>query len=320
MKVQRICIGGKTYNYLLIDDDFVPVDQVTKYMKYLVNIGKSQETRHTYCTGLKFFYEYLDEVGKHEKDISIYLLSNYIRWLRYGGLQECDMPVRSERTVNLYVTIAIGYLKNLSLLGVIEDSVTSNIFEEVDGKYKHFKDFLYNISQNKTFSRNRLKLKAPRERKDTLSKEQAGQLIDSTTNVRDRFLLMLLLNTGLRIGEVLGLYHEDIIQAEEAFKVIVRHRDNNPNQAYAKTGYREVFIPREIIDLYDDYCFFLEYKLGSINNMVFVKLRGPDVGEPMDKPDVYSLFRRLKRKSGINVYPHLFRSTFGTETYVTTKT
>ncbi|MCR5771276.1 MAG: hypothetical protein K6G87_08610 [Butyrivibrio sp.] len=188
MKVQKICIGENAYNYILIDDDLTPVDQVTKYMKYLTNIGKSLETRHTYCTGLKFFYEYLSDIGKQVEDISIYLLSNYVRWLRYGGMKETGMPIRSERTVNIYMTIAIGYLRNLSLLGVVGDAATTSVFEEVDGRYKHFKDFLYNVSQNKAFSRNRLKLKVPKGKKHPLEKAQISKLVDSTTNVRDRFL------------------------------------------------------------------------------------------------------------------------------------
>ena len=318
MKVQKILIGDNTYNYLLIDDDFIPVDQVNKYMKYLFNIGKSQETRHTYCTGLKFFYEYLSDIGKNVEDTSIYLLSNYIRWLRYGGLQETGMPIRTERTVNLYMTIVVGYLRNLCLLDMIDDDVTKNVFEEIDGKFKHFKDFLYNVSQNKTFSRNRLKLKVPKERKHPLNKEQINQLIDSTTNVRDKFLLMLLLNTGLRIGEALGLHHEDILQVGNAFKLVVRDRYSNPNQVFAKTGYREVFITREIIDIYDDYCFFLECEIGHVADQIFVKIHGTNIGMPLDKTDVYSVFKRLKAKTDIDVYPHLLRSTYATTAYATT--
>ena len=318
MKVQKICIGENAYNYILIDDDLTPVDQVTKYMKYLTNIGKSLETRHTYCTGLKFFYEYLSDIGKQVEDISIYLLSNYVRWLRYGGMKETGMPIRSERTVNIYMTIAIGYLRNLSLLGVVGDAATTSVFEEVDGRYKHFKDFLYNVSQNKAFSRNRLKLKVPKGKKHPLEKAQISKLVDSTTNVRDRFLLMLLLNTGLRIGETLGLHHEDILQAGDAFKLVVRDRDDNPNQVFAKTGYREVFITREIIDIYDDYCFFLECTIGHVADQVFVKIHGTNKGMPLDKTDVYSLFKRLKAKTGIDVYPHLFRSTYATTAYAST--
>ena len=287
-------------------------------MKYLFNIGKSQETRHTYCTGLKFFYEYLSDIGKNVEDTSIYLLSNYIRWLRYGGLQETGMPIRTERTVNLYMTIVVGYLRNLCLLGMIDDDVTMNVFEEIDGKFKHFKDFLYNVSQNKTFSRNRLKLKVPKERKHPLNKEQINQLIDSTTNVRDKFLLMLLLNTGLRIGEALGLHHEDILQVGNAFKLVVRDRYSNPNQVFAKTGYREVFITREIIDIYDDYCFFLECEIGHVADQIFVKIHGTNIGMPLDKTDVYSVFKRLKAKTDIDVYPHLLRSTYATTAYATT--
>jgi hypothetical protein len=59
MKVQRIWIGENVFNFILIGDDYRPIDYVTQYMKYLYSIGKTMDTRHTYCIGLKFFYEYL---------------------------------------------------------------------------------------------------------------------------------------------------------------------------------------------------------------------------------------------------------------------
>ena len=39
---------------------------------------------------------------------------------------------------------------------------------------------------------------------------------------------------------------------------------------------------------------------------------------PLDKTDVYSVFKRLKAKTDIDVYPHLLRSTYATTAYATT--
>ena len=72
---------------------------------------------------------------------------------------------------------------------------------------------------------------------------------------------------------------------------------------------------QECLDLYDDYCFYLECTSGISSNYIFVKIRGAQIGTPLDKPSVYSLFRRIKRKTGIDVHPHLFRSTYGSILY-----
>ncbi len=120
----------------------------------------------------------------------------------------------------------------------------------------------------------------------------------------------------MRIGEALSLRQEDIIQdANGMFKIILANRRNNPNQAFNKTGSREIFMNQECLDLYDDYCFELECEDGITSDYVFVKLRDQEKGMPLDKPAVYSLFRRLKKKTGINVHPHLFRSTYGSILY-----
>lgn len=319
MKVQRIMVGENDFNYILLDDEHRPVDNVTKYMKYLYNIGKAQETRHTYCTGLKFFYEYLRETGTNEQDISIYLISNYINWLHYGGSDITGPPVRSEQTVNLYLTIAMGYLKNLYVIGFLEKDKTAEAFEEVSGRFKPYKDFLYHVTKNKTFSRNNLKLKVAKNETPPLKPDQINLIMKNITNLRDEFLIRLLLNTGLRIGEALGLRHEDIVQTQDVFKIRIQDRGNNINGVFAKSGYHEVFLTRELIDLYDDYCFYTECELDCSSDYVFIKIHGPNAGAPMEKPDVYSLFGRLKTKTGINLFPHLLRRTYGTEAYLASR-
>ena len=58
-------------------------------------------------------------------------------------------------------------------------------------------------------TKNLLKVKEPKKKLKTLTKEQVVQLVQATSNVRDEFLLNLLFETGLRIGEVLSLHIVD---------------------------------------------------------------------------------------------------------------
>ena len=68
----------------------------------------------------------------------------------------------------------------------------------------------------------------PRE----LTAAEMTTLIEACERLRDRFLLTLLRGTGLRIGEALGLRHEDVDALRGV--VVVRPR-LNVNRARAKT-------------------------------------------------------------------------------------
>lgn len=54
MKVQEVIINEKK-RYLLIDKGGFPVIPVAKYIKYLDNIGKAENTLKSYCYHLKLY-------------------------------------------------------------------------------------------------------------------------------------------------------------------------------------------------------------------------------------------------------------------------
>ncbi len=65
-----------------------------------------------------------------------------------------------------------------------------------------------------------------------------------------------------------------------------------------KTGEREIYVSQSLMDLYGDYLYEVLDELEFDSNFVFVKLRGKDVGKPMEYWNVESLFKRLKKKTG----------------------
>ena len=58
--------------------------------------------------------------------------------------------------------------------------------------------------------RRSIKLKTHRRLPRALSEESVRLIVDACDRLRDRFLIELLAGTGMRIGEALGLRHEDI--------------------------------------------------------------------------------------------------------------
>ena len=113
---------------------------------------------------------------------------------------------------------------------------------------------------------------------------------------------------GIRIGEALGLRHEDFAIAEREVSVAPRRNDNG---ARVKGGRpRTVPSSAELMRLYADY---LTSEYGAMNSdYVFVNLWGRPLGSPMTYPAVYDLVGRLRALAGVAFGPHHFRHTYAT--------
>lgn len=64
-----------------------------------------------------------------------------------------------------------------------DGKITENIIKLIPGRFKRYKPFLEHISSGKSLKKNILKLKVPNRKIKTLSNEQIGLIIDTTTNL-----------------------------------------------------------------------------------------------------------------------------------------
>jgi integrase len=116
-----------------------------------------------------------------------------------------------------------------------------------------------------------------------------------------------MLDTGVRVGEALGLRHEDLTIAEKTITITPR---DNDNRARAKTGSRTIPASLELMRLYADY---LNREYGALDSdYVFVNLWSAPLGRPWSYSAVYDLVKRLRMRTGIEFGPHLFRHTYAT--------
>lgn len=327
MKVQEVKLENNQRRYLLIDDDGIPIIPVAKYLKYIDNSGKSFNTQKTYAYALKLYFEYLQKTDIDYRNVNINILSDFVGWLRnpYESNKVLNIKLikakRTEKTVNLTITVITNFYDYLYRMEEINNHMADKLMKQVfTGGTRKYKDFLYHVNKDKSTSKNILKVKEPRRKIKVLTKEEMQKVYNSTTNVRDKFLIRLLFETGLRIGESLSLYIEDIIfDHNKGHRIKLVDRGELSNGAKQKTGKREIHISQELIDLFDDYAYDILDELEIDTNFVFVKLRGKNKGQPLEYQDVSDLFKRLKKKTGIDVHPHLLRHTHATIYYNTTK-
>lgn len=327
MKVQEVKLDNNQRRYLLVDDSGLPIIPVAKYLKYIDNSEKSFNTQKTYCYSLKLYFEYLQEIDIDYRNVNINILSDFVGWLRnpYENNKVVNLKPtkskRTEKTVNLTITVVTNFYDYLYRTEEIDNDMVDKLMKQVFiGGHKHYKDFLYHVNKDKPTSKNILKIKDPRRKIKTLTKEEMQKIYNATTNIRDEFLIKLLYETGLRIGEALSLFIEDIIfDHNKGHRIKLVDRGELSNGAMLKTGEREIHISQELIDLFDDYAYDILDELEIDTNFVFVKLRGKNKGQPLNYPDVSDLFKRLKKKTSIDVHAHLLRHTHATIYYQTTK-
>ncbi|MCF0133949.1 MAG: tyrosine-type recombinase/integrase [Blautia sp.] len=303
---------GKT-RYYLADEQGNPVPEVMNYLKFLDNQGKARNTLRLSCYQLQNYYRFLEEAGKDYRDVTIDDIAMFMAWLRNPELLKKVVPLRfeparKEQTINENINKVIDFYDYLVRRGGLENRISEKLVKFVTHPQRNYKSFLYGIAENRPSRSSVLKMPVPKRETRRIKKEEAVELLGECTNIRDYFLLYLLFETGMRIGEALSLWLEDF--DIDGLKISVADRGELENLAEIKTVHstRKLDCTQELADLFMVYV--CEVHTNDINtNHVFLKLRGENAGKPMDYADVDNLFRTLRKKTGIQITPHVFRHT-----------
>jgi len=320
VRVQEAVTRDGLTRYLLVTDEGDIVEPVARYLKYLDATGKARNTIRAYCHHLKLYFEFLSQAHLDWRRVGLDDLASFVRWLRspFGSTKVIPAtPVREARavrTVNMVLSAVVDFYEYLARSGNYCTQLPEQLKRAVSTSRRRFKGFLYHVARNKPTQRNILRLREPNSLPRALSTEEVQKLLQACSNSRDRLLVALLYHAQLRIGEALALRLDDFDVA--AGKVHVLDRGELPNRAEIKTFScpRTVDVARELINLFLDYV--AEYHTHDVSTgFAFIKIAGPRRGLPMTYTDVNALFKRLRRKTGIRVTPHVLRHTGLTELF-----
>ena len=304
MKVQRVRLPMDRVSWMVLDDDQTPVQPILSYLKYLHTLDRSPNTIRATAHRLKLFWEYLRDEQLCWTDIDVSQLAAFIPWLRRQDPTVISIETRPARRTNATIDLTLGavhgfYTYHMRLRTIPELPLYQLTLPHC-GRYK---PFLYGIA----------KAKPEAKRVISVKREQVRRLLDACTHTRDRFLLALMYETGMRVGQCLGLTHADLSVEDGTLQIVPR--DDNPNGARAKTRTTHTIpLPQTLLHLYTDY---LVDELGaleveSLPDFVFVNLWEGEIGRPMTYAAVMSLVKRLARKTAIPFSPHMLRHTRAT--------
>jgi integrase/recombinase XerD len=320
MRVQRVLMPGSRFeSWTVLGDDHVPVEPVERFLGYLSSIERSPNTVKAYAHDLKDWFTFLAGRDRGWQAATLEDVAGFVAWLRLppagrdGRVQvlpsvahQCAASSVNRKLAALTSFCEFHARHGVSLAGLLVTMAPPGRGRSLSAT--SFRPFLQHITKNTEQRRRTIKLSSARPRPRVLTTAEAQTILDACDHLRDRLLFALLLDTGMRIGEALGLRHEDFDIAGCQVSVVARVNDN---RARAKGG-RHRFIPArgELMRLYADYLNREYQALDS--DYVFVNLWGRPPGHPLTYPAVYDLVGRLRRRAGVDFSPHWFRHTYAT--------
>jgi integrase/recombinase XerD len=319
MRVQRVLASESALeSWTLLGDDLRPVGPVESFLAYLTAIERSPNTVKAYAHDLKDWWIYLDGRGLGWRSVGLEAVAGFVAWLRLPPMARAGV-VAVLPTVGHHCT-ASTVNRKLAAVGtfygfharsgvvVAEELATLRPAGRHRSAATSYRPFLQHVASGQPVRAKTIKLKTGGRRPQVLTVGEAQRILDACEHLRDRLLFALLLDTGIRIGEALGLRHDDIAIAEQQVTVVPRINDN---RARAKAG-RSRGIPAST-ELMRLYCDYLHREYGALDcDYVFVNLFAAPHGRPWAYPAVYDLVRRLRRVTGIAFGPHHYRHTYAT--------
>lgn len=309
MKVQRVCLPMNRVAWMVLDDNHRPVEPILSYLKFLQNLDRSPNTIRATAHRLKMFWEYLRDEHLCWCTIDVAQLADFISWLRRPDPSVVSIESRPARRTNGTIDLALGAVSGFyayhSRLGTIPELP---LYQFSQPYRRNYKPFLHGIAKTKPEAARVIAVTAEQRQPKLLTHEQIQQLLDACTHVRDRFLLALLYETGMRIGQILGLKHSDLSVEDGTLQIVPR--DQNPNGARAKTRKTHTIpLSEKLLHLYTDYLVdeLCALEVETLPDFVFVNLWEGEIGRPLTYAAVMSLVKRLRKKSGVAFTPHMFR-------------
>jgi site-specific recombinase XerD len=148
--------------------------------------------------------------------------------------------------------------------------------------------------------RSRLRVREPRRLPRGLDRDELRSLIGSFRTDRDRAIAGLMVFSGLRSAEVLGLSVRDVDIGRGWVRVIGKGNKE-----------RRVPLDPDVASLIQTY--LLAERPETTSDALFIVAKGPNRGQPLTAAGLRTVFRYHRAKAGVPAgHPHALRHSFGT--------
>lgn len=308
--------------YRAYSDDGLPHEPINLFLRFLDHRSCSPNTSRSYAFDLIRYFVYLKSINKDWVNVDLDDLVNFTYYLQHATqlsnvsiLPTSAQRARSPRTINRHVSTLCGFYTFHQTHRNLQTTKLEPLLNLQGSKQRN--SFLSFAKRSAPSSLTKTRL--PLGRRPVI-KHQICRVIDSEiqkkilhacANNRDKMLILLLLETGMRIGQALQLRHEDIESWNGRIRMI--YRTDNLNDAFAKTKKEYyVHVSKAWLDIYTNALIKSDIDADYIFTKLYRK-DGGDIAEPLKYSAVKDLFIRLSEKLEFKITPHMLRHTHATE-------
>lgn len=336
-RTQRVALPGGDTTWTVLGPDLGVVGPAEEFLEYLRVQGSSPNTVKSYARALALWWTYLSLFGLPWDALTLSDVGGFLSWLRSGDGPkvvpiEPREPRFAESTVSTRLRAVTSCYRFHELNGV---ALGGDLVRVVRGGRPAYKPMLDHLARKAGRRRHVLQVRVPRHvAPPVLSPGQVDAICDACARfdpaggqwkgrVRDRLLWSLLAESGLRLGEALGLQHRDWHTGRGDTPFIEVVPREHPHGVRVKGQvYRRVFVSDELDALYGEYVWQLcelgaDLAVPDLDTApVFVNLAGGTRFAPWRPGSVYDLVERLRRDLAGQVpeswTPHWMRHTHAT--------
>ena len=225
-------------SWTVVAPDGRAVEVIDEFLGWLTGIERSPNTVEAYARDLGLFWSFLEGRGLVWDRVSVVELGEFAAWARRPAenvlvLSE-QAAKRSASTVNRMLAAVVSFYEFHGRRG---NELARDLVVRTRSGRGGFKPFLHGIARGRPRGR-AVRLPERQRLPRTLSLEQVAAVIDCQQRLRDRFLFALLASTGMRVGQALGLRHEDVVSWERRIEIVPR--EGGSSRARSKRGARGV--------------------------------------------------------------------------------
>lgn len=311
--------SGIPTDWCVVDSDGIPVPEAVRYLRHLRNLEASPFTRRSYAYDLAAYLTFLDARRLTLDDVSNDLLGRFARHLRAPSDQVVTLSdlqaARTRSTVNRALTTVASFYAYLGAggpgsaghIGHERLKASASVFRRAD---IGLLDNVGNARQNREGQRLGPRLPGRPAPLKILTVQQVQTILEACRTYQYRLFFTLAFTTGMRIGQMLGLRHEDIDTRGRVVRVVPR--TDNENGVRAKTlKVHALPITREVARLHTTY---MHEEYGFIDSdYVFISLSGEHLGRALRPSTIYRAVESIRSRTGIYGWsPHTLRHTYVT--------
>ena len=259
MVIKRQLADNGRCHVELLDDSGEPIVIVSAFLRHLAARDCSPNTIIAYAHDLQHFWRFL---GKQNLNWETFRPVHALQLLEYLRTVPNRRPVQqlsltlatvvdgkpatrlAPPTINRILAAVSSFYDYVIVAGQLD---ASNPIEKrpdlaLQRVSERHRPFMEGASRQRPLRRH-VQVKTVQRLPRPLSDDQVARLVAALRCQRDLAMVRLMLDGGLRPGEVLGLHLEDIAYGRR--RVVIRHRNDHPKGVRAKSR------TERVVDLYE---------------------------------------------------------------------